>query len=64
MNFLLGIIMTAQDAWNKSSLLLKMQKINKRTLQLFSMIIKMESTHKSNLNAMFIGLGAGTKWLN
>ncbi len=64
MNFLLGTIMTKLGCWNKSNLLLKIQNQNTQTLQLFSMIIKMESIYKSNLNGKIIGLGAVTKWPN
>jgi hypothetical protein len=35
-------------AWNKSSLLLEIQKLNTQTLQLFMKIIKTESIYKSN----------------
>jgi len=36
-----------QVAWNKSSLLRKILKLNTQTLQLFTMIIKVESIYKS-----------------
>ncbi len=42
------IIKIEQVAWNKSSLLLKSILQNTQTLQLFKMIIKMESIYKSN----------------
>jgi hypothetical protein len=37
-----------QVASNKSSLLLKIPKLNTQTLQVFTKIIKMESIYKSN----------------
>jgi hypothetical protein len=40
-----------QVASNKSSLLLKIQKLNTKTLQLFIILIKMESVYKSNKSA-------------
>jgi hypothetical protein len=46
------------------SLLLKIQKQNTQTLQLFTMIIQIESLYKSNINAKLDGLGAGTKRSN
>jgi len=33
---------------NKSSLILRMQKLNARTLEQFTKIIKIESTYKNN----------------
>jgi hypothetical protein len=39
---------TEQGASNKSSVLLRKQKYNTQTLQLFTKIIKMESICKSN----------------
>ncbi len=47
-----------QDASNKSSLLLNIQKLNTHTLELFTRIIKMKSIDKSNLNAKLKGLGS------
>ncbi len=49
-----------QVASNKSSLLLKIQKQNTQTLQLFTKIIKMDSKYKSISNAKLGGLGAET----
>jgi hypothetical protein len=37
-----------QVSWNKSSLLLNIQKSNAQIFQLFTMIIKIESIQKSN----------------
>jgi hypothetical protein len=51
-------------AWFKSSLLLKIQKANTQTLQLFAKLIKMLSICKSNKNSKLNGLGAETKWSN
>ena len=51
-----------QVALNKSSLLLKIQKQNTQTLQLFTVIIKTESTCKCHNNAKLVGLSAETKW--
>ncbi len=51
-------IIIKQVASNKSSLLLKIQKYNTQTLQIFTKIIKTESIYKSNLNSKLEGLGA------
>jgi hypothetical protein len=50
--------MTEQVTSNKSSLLLKIQKLNTQILQLFTKIIKLESIYKSISNAELDGLGA------
>ncbi len=49
--------MIKQVASNKSSLLLKIQNLNKQTLQLFAALIKTESIYKHNYNAKLRGLG-------
>jgi hypothetical protein len=51
-----------QVAWNKSSLLMKIQRQNTQTLQLFTEIIKTGHIYKSNLNAKLEGLVGETKW--
>jgi hypothetical protein len=53
--------MMAQIVWNKSSLLLNIQKQKKQKLQLFTINIKTEIIYK---NAKLEGLGAKTKWSN
>ncbi len=54
-------VMIEQVAWNKSSLLLKIQIQNTQTLQLFTETIKTESIFKGYKNAKHEGLGSDTE---
>jgi len=56
----LSITIIEHGAWNKSSLLMKIILQKTQMLQLFTIIIKTESSNKNIKNAKMEGLGVET----